>query len=339
MQKLIKELGINEEFTKLQHNKDKSNHVKNSIRHEEDYNFMGDLLILPETKKGYRYLLLLVDLYTDEFDGVPLKTKTAEETVAGIKQIFKRVKYLKKPMTLQTDGGTEFKKDFNEYLYDQNILHNVTQPGRHKQNANIESLNRQIGRMLNGYMNQKEMETGRQYKEWTDILPEIITKFNAYRKQKRGSLAKKDNPYIDSIGPVTRPKYKIGDIVHIKLDVPEDALGHKQKTEKFREGDRRYSKEPKRIVKVIVMPDEPYYRYIVKGMINVSFSEKELIPSKEETEKYVVKNILDKRKVKNRIEYLIHWKGELKKDATWVARKQLLEDGLSPLINLYERLN
>ena len=339
MQKLIQDLGIDEQFTKVHHRKESFNQVKNSIRHEPDYNYMADILMLPETKQGYKYLLLVVDLYTDEFDGVAMKTKTSEETVIAVKKIFKSKKYLEKPMTLQTDGGTEFKKDFAKYLYEQNILHNITLPGRHKQNSSIESLNRQIGRLLNGYMNQQEMETGKRCREWTDILPDVIKKYNAYRKERRGSLDEENNPYINKIGPLKRPKYKIGDIVHEKLDTPEDALGHKQNTEKFREGDRRYSKVSKRIIKVIVMNDEPYYRYILHGMRNVSYGEKELMISKDVTEKYVVKKILAKRKIKNKIEYLIHWKGELKKDATWESREQLIEDGLDTLINFYEHVS
>ena len=33
-------------------------------------------------------------------------------------------------------------------------------------------LNATLARFLNGYMNKKEEETGKVYKEWTDILPE-----------------------------------------------------------------------------------------------------------------------------------------------------------------------
>lgn len=154
-------------------------------------------------------------------------------------------------------------------------------------------------------MNKIELETGKRCREWTDILPDVITKFNKYRKERRGSLAEEDNPYINNIGPVTLPKFEIGDIVHKKLDCPEDALGHKQNTEKFREGDFRYSKIPKRIVKVIVMNDEPYYRYMLFGIKNVSYSENELLESKNETEMQEVKKLIDKRKRGKIIEYLV----------------------------------
>ena len=79
-------------------------------------------------------------------------------------------------------------------------------------------------------------------------------------------------------------KYKVGDLVHVALDYPENALGHKQDTAQFREGDARYSKFP-RIVKAVLPYDEGY-RYLTtdkKGKTNyrVSYRENELIPAKK----------------------------------------------------------
>ena len=72
--------------------------------------------------------------------------------------------------------------------------------------------------------------------------------------------------------PENDSKYKIGDMVHYKLDKPENALGHSQNTDKFREGDLRFSTVPKQIVKVIVMNDEPRYRYMISGITNASYT-------------------------------------------------------------------
>ena len=48
----------------------------------------------------------------------------------------------------------------DKYLYDNNIYHKKALPGRHTQQANVESLNRILGRILNNYMSEKELETG-----------------------------------------------------------------------------------------------------------------------------------------------------------------------------------
>jgi hypothetical protein len=68
----------------------------------------------------------------------------------------------------------------------------------------------------------------------------------------------------------------------------------------------------------------------------VSFQESELMPSTEKEEKYVVKAIIDKKRENNKTYYKIWWKGYLKKDATWVDKASLINDGLLRLIQEYE---
>lgn len=275
MNGLIEKLGIDETFTRKSKKQKVYNKVKNNIRHEPDCNMMADLLFLPTTKEGYKYLLVVVDLYTDEFDAKPLMTKQASEVLAAIKKIFKG-KYLKLPAAIYTDSGKEFGGVFHNFFYNKGVLHSQTVPGRHKQMGNVESLNRTLGRLLNGYMNKKELETNDVYKEWTEILPLVIKELNKYRKERRGSIRPKDNPYVFNTIPKKKPKFSKGDLVHHKLDYPQTALGKKQPTANFREGDIRFSIEPKQIKKVIIMNDEPRYRYMLSGINNASYAENEL---------------------------------------------------------------
>ena len=89
--KILEKLNIDEELTKQVRNKQKNyNSIKNNIPLKEDYNFMADLIMMPETKAKYKYLLSVVDLATDEFDIEPLKTKTPEEVLEAFKAIIKR---------------------------------------------------------------------------------------------------------------------------------------------------------------------------------------------------------------------------------------------------------
>ena len=92
MNNLLKKIKVNDEFTKVRQKQKQFNHIRNNIPHLKDYNDMADLLILPETKKGYKYLLVVVDIATNEFDIEPLKTKTADENTTALKKIFKSVK-------------------------------------------------------------------------------------------------------------------------------------------------------------------------------------------------------------------------------------------------------
>ena len=117
MNKILKELNIDETYTKAPKIKREFSKVKDNIPLVGDYNFMADLLELPETKKGFHYLLVVVDLATDEFDIEQLKTKESKMILNAMVKMFKR-KYLKKPYaSIRTDGGSEFKDEFTKYCY------------------------------------------------------------------------------------------------------------------------------------------------------------------------------------------------------------------------------
>ncbi len=91
MKALLKSFNIDEKFTKPRLEKQPVyNHIKGNIPRIEDYNFMADLLHLPTTEKGYKYLLVVVDLASKEFDIQPMKDTNSKSTVDAIEKMFKR---------------------------------------------------------------------------------------------------------------------------------------------------------------------------------------------------------------------------------------------------------
>ena len=223
---------------------------------------MADLVQLPTTKEGFKYLLTITDLANSEFDIEPLKTKQPKETLQALKNIFKR-KYIKLPLaSIQTDGGTEFKSDVHKFLFENNILHKTSLPYRHTQQSVIEALNKQVVRLLNGYMNMKEIETGETYREWSDIIDDVRKLLNKYRKKELPkSIYKYEYPLFN---PTKEPKYKINELVYHQLDYPKNALLDKQPTANFRTGDYRWNKVPKKIEKVLYYSGDVPYRYVLK---------------------------------------------------------------------------
>ena len=334
MNKLAKELNIDETLT-TRVKYEPMPKVKNQTFPKHGYNEMADLLILPQTSKGFQYLLVMVDLWSNNFDIQEMKTKTAKSTLEAMQQIFKR-NYIDKPnASLQTDNGGEFKDIFDKWLKDHDVTHLLTLPDRHKQMGNVESLNRQLGRLFNGYMNTMTKKTGKVYKEWTDILGKVRTGLNKVRKH-----PKDEDPYTLPIAPIriiNPPKYKVTDLVYPKLEKPKNELGQ-DVTGGFREGDFRFDhKVPRKIKFVLVYTSPNPYRYLLEGVPNVSYAESELRPAVNETqEKYVVRQIIDKRTQNKKIQYLVWWRKYLKKDSTWEDKSKLLEDNLQDYINAYE---
>lgn len=337
MDKIIKELGLDDTLNK-KHFKEKAyNKIWLEIPHQEDYNLMADLMDLPTTKSGYKHLFCIVDLYTLEFDCEPVKNKTAQTVLDAMLQCFKR-QYVKKPYaSINTDGGSEFKSVFHKWVYDQNIYHKYGSPYRHRQQSVIESLNRQIGKLLILYLNQMTKRTGKEYTDWDAFLPEVRKVLNNYRQDLFNKLTKKYKNYSLVQQKIeTKPKFVVGQVVHYKLDYPENAQLDKQSSARFREGDYRWSSDVRKIISVVYMNSKPWYRYMLEGKPNISYSEYELIPASQNFSTFKVKDIIGKKIEKKVKYYLVWWQKELKKDATWESEKQLIEDGLQDYIKRFE---
>lgn len=331
---LIKKLDIDETYTKPIKRPKRFTKVKDNIPLVDNYNFMADLLFLPTDKKGFKYLLVLVDLANDSFDIEPIKNKDAETVLDAMKAMFKR-KYIKKPYaSIRTDDGKEFKGVFAKYLYNNDILHKTALPQRHTQLSSIDSLCYQLGRIFNGYMNSKEIETKKVYREWTDILDTVRKDGNKIRAKTLPEDYQTHNyPVFHS---KKESKYKKGDIVYRALEVPNNSLGNKQSTTQFRAGDYRFDLVPKKVLQVLYYAGYEPYRYIIEGFPNVSYTEKQLLAAKEAEQKFIVKQLIDKKVVKKKVYYLVWWRGEKKAQASWEPANELIKDGLKDMIDDYE---
>ncbi|RZK10534.1 MAG: transposase [Flavobacterium sp.] len=294
--KLLDDLNINETFNKKVNRPKVFNAVKDNIPLVEDWNMMADLFFLPTAKFGFKYLFVIVDLATDEFDIEPIKDKRPSTVLKAMEKCFAR-DFVKEPKySLKTDGGLEFKGVFHKWLYDESILHKTALPHRHNSMANVESLNGQLARLFNGYMNQMEEQTGKRYNNWTDVVDQVREGLNAIRKKK---VPKDINSYEYPVPEDTRevlvskkikkktvkvkryelinPKFQVGQYVYRYLDHPKNALGVNQPTAQRRMGDYLWDRVPRRIKQVFTMGGVgPLYRYYLVGIPNVSYTEQQL---------------------------------------------------------------
>lgn len=318
MNKLLAELGGgSEKFTKAPKKQKKFNKVKDNIPLAEDYNFEADLLFLPTAKFGYKYLLIIVDLATDEFDIEPLKNKTADGVLKATKKIFER-QYLNIPYaSIRTDPGTEFKGEFDQFFKKHNVMHKFSLKDRHKQMANAESLNKQLGLLINAYLNAVDEKRGKTSKDWLNVIPKIRDELNKIRKKdlhlSEDKSARDDNrlpkdwkthnyavwnPFDKKPGKeITKIKsfddIDFNDIKGKKEkmaqpkfkvgDMVHRALDRPENAfgEKqhggFRVGDYRWEKKPREIKQVVLYAGHVKYRYLLDGIKNASYSELELM--------------------------------------------------------------
>jgi len=282
---LKQELGVDSTFTKVRNKKKKYNDVKSNIPMAENFNMMADIAFMPTDKFGYKYALVVVDLADDSFDIQELKQKTADATLKGFKKMFDRG-YIKKPhFSITTDAGTEFRGEFQDYLFNESIYHKTTRVGRHRQLSNIDNLIKQINGLIIGLANKDEKRTGKVSKTWVKHLPMIREKINKIRtKELPDDWTRFDYPAIstrshDKISKTMPQKFKVGDIVHVALDSPQDINGNKL-SGSFREGDMRWDSKPRKITRVLMYSGNNLYRYMVSDITNASYTDDELFASK-----------------------------------------------------------
>ena len=334
---VIKALNIDEFYTKSDMKQKKYNKIILGVVPEENFNYMSDLVEMPTTSKGYKWLLVVLDLATNKFDIEQMKNKTSLSTLNAFKEIIKRKILILPEISLKTDGGTEFKAEFNQYLRDHNIFHKVAMPYRKQQMGPVEGLNGVITRILMNYLNDKTIELNKDYNDWIDKIPAVRTEVNNYRSRDLTTLTKYQDQFHFDLDVAGEQDYNVGDFVHWKINRPTDIKGNPINDGKFRNGDRRYSLESREIVDVLCYPTEPYYRYKLNEMNNVSFSKYDLKKSTKENNTFIVKNIIGKKTLNKIKYYLVHWKGKLKSESSWEPALTLIEDDLQDYITEFEK--
>lgn len=268
--KLLKHFNIDNRFTEKKH-KIKYDSFDENTFPKEDFNFSADLVYLPPYR-GFKYLLVVVDNWSNEIEFQQIKTKTPDVVLRAFNKIIER-NYMNKPKaSIRVDAGTEFKGVFKQYMFENNIVMRVSLTGRHKQNAKAESAIKLISFLIINYLNVKEIELQKNYRNWIELLPSLRIKLNELRKRPD------EDPYNKYYEGVIfkLPKFKIGDnVVHL-LSKPVDALNKTQSSENRRVGDYIYSfHNPRKIEKIIYYSNN--VRYILEGIKKASFTEDELL--------------------------------------------------------------
>ena len=317
-------VNIDETYTKPV-KKDKKFTSFNSMAPQmADFNHQCDVLILPKTKDGFIGLLVVKDLGVHTFDMEPIKNKESKTMLEALQNIYKRGILSIPKYSLSTDDGSEFKGVFGKWLFDKSIFHKVAQTNRHSQQASVEKQNQIISRLLNGFMNAKEIATNKPFNEWPEVLDIVRKQVNKLQKRKEINWITQAPIQLNH---ENEPKFKVGDVVYYKTDYPVSALGNKQPTNNFREGDFRWNvKEPRKIEKVLYYPPPINYRYLLKDKPDVSYTETQLRLSKEKESKYVVERIMGIRTQNKIKEVNIKWKGYNVSDNTWEPETNIIED-------------
>jgi len=309
--------------------------------------YQTDILYMPEDQK-YKYVLVVADVGSGITDAEPMKDLNSSSTLEAIKSIFIRG-ILKFPKyKIQSDGGAEFKGNFQKYFSDKGVIIRYGKAGRSRSQALVESRNKQISKSLFMRMVAQELITGEPSLDWVEDLPNVIKTINDNLKlQKKPKLSNRLHVDKNTI------MLSIGTKVRVALDKPKNVLGYRESGYNFRATDTRWDNEIKTITNIIFQPDEPIL-YELNNQTYPAYTYNQLAvvdPEKEQDpppsvirgipDHYVVKAIKGKRKYNRRPQYQIQWKGYPNEaDYTWEYQTNLTKyKGVKKMIQEYNENN
>ena len=142
--------------------------------------------------KGYKYILIVIDVYSKYVWAKPLKNKTGMEVAKNFELILKQLP--SDPKLVQSDQGTEFyNKIFQKLLKQHNIKHYSVYSTMKACIAErfIRTLKNKIYRLF----------TEKGTHKWIDLLPTIIKQYNntIHSKTKMKPVDVKDNSLLRTV--------------------------------------------------------------------------------------------------------------------------------------------
>lgn len=235
-------------------------HMKNNIT-KKDIMHEADILYLPTSQFGFKYALMVCDVFNAKLDAVALKEIGSSDIIKGFTTIYKDHDILDYPLRIQMDRGKEFyNKDVKDFFKTKKIDTKYTLTNRHRQNGAIEKQNFRLANLILQFQAHKELKNKKKSTGWHNHLTEFIKFLNELSDK---AFKKHYKPYDNNVdiasNDVMVKMLDEGDRVLKVLDYPIRAFDKKRVigSDKFRAGDVRWSDHIYKIMHIIVNPNMP----------------------------------------------------------------------------------
>lgn len=281
---------------------------------------LAELSSLADENDKYRYILVVIDIFTRYVWLEPLRTKRGKDVLNAFKAIFSRGFIPKK---IRSDGGAEFKfKELRDFFKANNVYHHISLNTAVKANYServILTLKRIMYRMFN---------IQRSYR-YLDKLQNIANSYNATPHRSLNYTAPKDVNQSNAADLWVRDnlstrrhkqhyKYKIGDLVRISH----------LKRPFLRAYDQKWSSEIFKIYQRFLIEGLPVYRIedFLDKKISGNFYSAELQKVfKDENSLWYIEKTLRKRTCRGRKQHFVKFEGFGDRFNCWIDVKDIQE--------------
>jgi hypothetical protein len=207
---------------------------------------LADLSSLLKYNDKHKYLLNVIDIFSRYAWSVPLKDKTGTSIMTALKSLFQN----RKPITLQSDKGTEFvNTNVQQFLKRQGVDFHTTHNPDIK-GAVIERFNRTLKTKMFKYFTKNNTY------RYLDVIDKLLTSYNNSVHSTIGMPPSKVNP--SNIYSVWKKMNSL------RAKIPQGRVKFKvritKEKVKFAKGyEQTFSTEIFRVVKVIQRMPQPVY--------------------------------------------------------------------------------
>ena len=281
-----------------------------------NHQFQADLIDMRTLRKyndGVSYLLTCIDVLSKYAWAIPVKTKTGTALVEALSKIFRK----RRPLSLQTDKGSEFmNRNVQRYLRDRGV-HFFTSENEDVKAAIVERFNRTLKEKMWRYFTKTN---GLRY---VDVITKLIRNYNhSYHRSIRMApvevtLANQEQVWKTLYADVelsTKSVFNEGDRVRIS-----------QARQTFKKGyTPAWTEELFTVSRVIITSPITYRLKDDSGEELQGTFYKEELQKVGDKEVFRIETVLDERRgLRGGKEYLVKWFGYTPAFNSWISDTQL----------------
>lgn len=296
---------------------------------------LADVSNIVSHNDGYKFLLVLIDIFSRYLFIVPLKNKHHQNIVDGLKLVFQK---RRKPNTLRTDKGSEFKNRWVKAFLKKEGIHAIYTQNETKANyaerviRTMKNLmyryfmKNRIYRFINILQDLVKSYNKRPHRSLGGNAPANVNKENADEIRLESYLSGKTKLDVNQSKTLGRSKekkrakpffkFKIGDDVRLsQLKHPFQRDYQQKWTEEFFKVNERYKRGQIPVYKLKDLAGDP-----IEGTFYESELQKVI---KSEDVSYRVEKILKRRRHGKTQEVYVKWEGWPKKFNSWIPESSL----------------